>query len=267
MNVVASSSRTVSQEEKMGLLEDKSPSETESERSSFDLKRRYQLPEFAPLAMAPLGFLRSIHWKALAVRFAIFLIPSFLQGRHAREQIRPAKLSPTAYLDGMRGLAALFVFFCHFSYQAFEIADSWGAGGGNYYILKLPFIRLFYQGPAAVCVFFVISGYALSYRPTKLMRNGAYADLSTTMSSLIFRRAIRLYLPTAISTLFVLIMMQTGVYELTRDFAITKENHHNVMEPHPLPLDTWSEQLQDWCKTMYQFLNVWNWDGDIRPSK
>lgn len=255
----------------MGLLEEKTPSDVESESGTLDIDSHFKIPKWVPIINAPLIYLRAIHWRVLTVRFLFFLIPSFLQGRPALDQqIRPAKLSPTAYLDGMRGLAALFVYFCHYFYQAFIIAEGWGCGETNYHILKLPFLRLWYQGPAAVCVFFVISGYALCYRPLKLIRSNNVADFSTTMSSLVFRRFIRLYLPTACSTLMVVFFLRMGAYELTRDFANDSTYHKNVIEPHPDRLETTYEQFWDWAWNMFQFVHVWGWDphgGSTSKSK
>lgn len=247
-------------EEKMGLLEDRASSEADSEFGIIDLDSHLNLPRWLPVVMAPFVYLRSIHWRMLVARSVMFLVPSFLQGRHMREQIRPVKLSPTAYLDGMRGLAALFVYFCHYFYQAFTIAEGYGCGETNYDILKLPFLRLWYQGPAAVCVFFVISGYALAYKPLKLIRNRSWTEFSTCMSSLTFRRGIRLYLPTAISTLMIIILLRVGAYEWTREFATDRTYHKNVVEPHPARMDSAYEQFQDWAWQTFRFVYVWGWD-------
>lgn len=244
----------------MGLLEERAPSDVDSEFGIIELDSHLNLPRWLPVVMAPFVYLRSIHWRLLIARFFMFLVPSFLQSRHMREQIRPAKIGPTAYLDGMRGLAALFVYFCHYFYQAFTIAEGYGCGETNYHILKLPFLRLWYQGPAAVCVFFVISGYALTYKPLKLIRSRSWAEFSNCMSSLTFRRAIRLYMPTAISTLMIIALLRTGAYEWTRPFATDRTYHKNIMEPHPSPKETLSEQLWDWAWQMFRFVHVWGWE-------
>ncbi|KAH7326043.1 acyltransferase family-domain-containing protein [Stachybotrys elegans] len=253
----AASKHSLSYEEKVSLLEDRSPSDVESESGHIDLENRFGLPKWAAFMSVPV--VRSAPWRVVN-RLLVFMIPSFLQGRHAREQIRPAKLAPTAYLDGMRGLAALIVFFCHLFYQAFTIAESWGTGENNYHFLKLPFIRIFYQGPPAVCVFFVISGYALSYRPLKLIRSHSYSDLATTMSSLIFRRGIRLYLPTAISTFMIVCLVRSGAYELTRDFANDRTYMKNIVEPHPARMESAYDQWADWLWQMFEFIHVFSWN-------
>ncbi|PHH64108.1 hypothetical protein CDD81_4983 [Ophiocordyceps australis] len=256
---------TLSQEEEMGLLDERTVSDVESEVSPIDVERRHRskkitMPKSPGLLNITWDNICRSQWRVLLVRFFVFLTPSFLQDRHAREQICPAKLSPTAYLDGMRGLAALFVFFCHYSYQAFVIAEGWGCGETNYHFLKLPLIRIWYQGPPAVCVFFVISGYALSYRPLKLARSRAFSDFSTTMSSMIFRRGIRLYLPTIISTFMIICLLRIGAYEWTRDFANDRTYMKNIVEPHPQRMASAYNQYRDWLIHMYKFVHVFGWE-------
>ncbi|KAF5697467.1 acyltransferase [Fusarium mundagurra] len=251
---------SLSDEEKMGLLDNRSVSDVDSDSGRDDQDHhRLHFEKWAGPILAPMNYVRSTPWRVYLVRFAWFFVPSYLQGRHAREQIRPAKLAPTAYLDGMRGVAALVVLFCHFFYQAFVIAKGWGCDDAHYNILKLPIIRLWYQGPPAVCLFFVISGYALSYRPLKLIRGRNIQDFSTTMSSLVFRRGIRLYLPTAISTLMIVSFIRLGVYEWTREFAMDRTFMRNVREPHPSRLPTNYAQFAEWAKDMFDFVHVFGW--------
>ncbi|RCI09200.1 hypothetical protein L249_1440 [Ophiocordyceps polyrhachis-furcata BCC 54312] len=251
-------------DDRMGLV---APSDTDSDADTEHDAAAPFLTKLDPpakprlsLLAAVAAFLSSTPWRLLMLRLVNFLLPSFLQRHHHREQTGSVRLSPTAYLDGMRGLAALFVFFCHYTYQAFFIARGWGFAGDNYDFLKLPFLRLWYSGPQAVCVFFVISGYALSYRPIKLIRTRALPDFSTTMSSLVFRRGLRLYLPTAISTLLIVFLLRLGAYEWTRDFANDRTYMHNVVEPHPARMDSTYDQLRDWVAQMYRFIHVFSWD-------
>ncbi|KAF7549836.1 hypothetical protein G7046_g8220 [Stylonectria norvegica] len=257
--------QSLSYEEKMGLLEEKPQSSDDSSEGSrmehLQLDdQAFTVNKVALLAASPVNYVRSAPWRVLAVRLAWFLVPSFLQGRHAREQIRPAKLAPTAYLDGMRGLAALFVYLCHYTYQAFTIAEGYGCGEKNFDFLKLPFVRLFYQGPQAVCVFFVISGYALSYKPVRLMRSGKVQEFSNTMSSMILRRGIRLYLPTLTSTFMIVCFLRLGLYEWTREFANDRTYMKNIVEPHPARMELGYDQWWDWIWQMFNFVHLFNWD-------
>ncbi|KAK7413520.1 hypothetical protein QQX98_007597 [Neonectria punicea] len=262
MNGHSVTRQSLSFEEKMGLLDDRSLSslsDTDSDNGIIDLDQHFPVAKWASYLLAPAEYLRSMRWRVIFVRLAWFFVPSFLQGRSMREQIRPTKMAPTAYLDGMRGLAALFVYFCHYSYQSFIIAKGWGCNDSHYDILKLPFLRLWYQGPPAVCVFFVISGYALSYRPLKFIRSRNTTDFSTTMSSLVFRRFIRLFLPTAISTFMIVCLIRMGVYEWTRDFAMDRAYMKNIVEPHPKRMEDGYAQFRHWAGDMFYFVHVFGW--------
>ncbi|KAK8145640.1 hypothetical protein G3M48_004187 [Beauveria asiatica] len=213
--------------------------------------------------MASQDSLRSAPSCTLASQIFFFLMPSFLRKDRAREAFStpPPPMAPTAYLDGMRGLAALSVFSSHLCWQTFDTNKSWGTAEDNYHIMKLPLLRLLYGGPPAVCVFFVISGYALSYRPLGLVHRGATSELSTTMSSLTFRRGIRLYLPTAISTFMVVCLLRVGAYELTRPFANDPRYLKYILEPHPERLKSSCAQIQDWMLTMFRLADIFTWDG------
>jgi hypothetical protein len=281
------SRNSLSYEEKLALLEERSASdESECDRSDYMSRfrefastarspflvdrfpenlqnlpdRLHQLPDAPTLARGALRAFLSIPWRMMLVRALVFLVPSFLQPYITGETARQDRLIPTAYLDGMRGLAALFVYFCHYTYQAFTIAEGWGHGEKNYHWLKLPFLRLWYQGPPMVCVFFVISGYALSLKPLKQMRSCSWDGFSGTVSSMTFRRAIRLFLPTAASTLMIVFLLRIGAYENTREFARDRQYMKNVAETHPPRHETLTEDLWEWAHQMWQFLRVFNWD-------
>ena len=116
-------------------------------------------------------------------------------------------LHRTAYLDGLRGFAALLVFSLHH-----QVWGHSGVGGeyilenafgwdGKYYAICFPGIRiLFSGGHLAVAVFFVISGYVLPAKALTLMQSGDIAKMSENLSSALFRRWLRLYIPVAGTT-------------------------------------------------------------------
>lgn len=276
-------SQNMDEEKAFLLTDDRTLSDIESDSGRVELESKFRSTASAKSWLAAVGtcagnsLSRSMCWKTAIARIALFLLPSFvplrlpgLPSRDARRSCRADRASPTAYLDGMRGVAALAVFFCHYFYTSFRIAEGYGFGDNNYNFMKLPVIRLWYQGPPMVCVFFVISGYALSLKPLKLARAAAAPRsltsnpspteaFSATMSSFVFRRFFRLFLPTAASTFLVVILLRIGAYDWTRDFAHNKDFMRNVQETHPERLATTSAQLWDWARAMFAFVHVWDW--------
>jgi peptidoglycan/LPS O-acetylase OafA/YrhL len=147
------------------------------------------------------------------------LLPSFLHRRSTND--RPARLHPTSYLDGLRGIAALVVFFYHLTGRHFKhlmpyygtpIAPDGSPAQSTF--LQLPFLRLIYSGRPMVHIFFIISGYALSLKPLKHIRARQHSNLLATLSSSVFRRGLRLFLPTAVASFISLILGCLGIREM-----------------------------------------------------
>lgn len=106
-------------------------------------------------------------------------------------------LKSTAYLDGLRGVAAMVVYIVHAITWSHDVERvHWGFGwAGQYSFIHIPFLRVFLSnGHNAVAIFFVISGFVLSYRPLMLIHNHSDA-VYPALSSALFRRGIRLYVP------------------------------------------------------------------------
>lgn len=102
----------------------------------------------------------------------------------------------TAWLDGVRGLASFFVFLFHYSkYGHPNIKLAYGASPEADSLLQLPIIRLIFHGRTMVSFFFIVSGYALSVSPLRLIRRRDHDTLAQRLSSSVFRRGIRLMLP------------------------------------------------------------------------
>lgn len=144
------------------------------------------------------AFSRYIKWFIHAVR------PSITTS--TKESARHGKLGRTAYLDGLRGLAAFMVYWHHHHLWARGMATGIFENGfgymGEHYFVTLPFIRnLFTGGHFAVAVFFVISGYVLSVKPLTLIQSGDYVKLGENLASALFRRWIRLYIPVIATTI------------------------------------------------------------------
>lgn len=118
---------------------------------------------------------------------------------------------PTAYLDGLRGLAAFLVYTSHhipWYYGLPNVLDDGFGYGEQRYLGQLPFIRtLFTGGNAAVSIFFVLSGYVLSIGPLQSYRSSGRLQRYRMLISASIRRPLRLYiLPAAISLLMAFAM-------------------------------------------------------------
>ncbi|RDW59014.1 hypothetical protein BP5796_11938 [Coleophoma crateriformis] len=139
-----------------------------------------------------------------------YIAPSFLQPRNNP----PKRVHATSFLDGMRGVAACIVLLSHYLVDVYpKITFGWDTilgpheypkirqGYGNPppqptdIFLQLPVIRVLISGNAMVQLFFVISGFSVSYRMVSLLRSGQQQRLMETVSSACFRRGFRLYLP------------------------------------------------------------------------
>ena len=121
----------------------------------------------------------------------------------------PKQLSATAYLDGLRGLAALMVYWMHHQVWARmgqpdgEALENGFGYNGKRYFPCLPIVRTFFTGGhIAVVVFFVISGYVLSAKPLHLIQAGELVKLDENIASALFQRWARLYIPCMMTTFF-----------------------------------------------------------------
>ncbi len=107
------------------------------------------------------------------------LLPVYLQKATSHDSPSHKKAAPRlSFLDGVRGYASLTVFVSHF-FEPFEPAKRFGYGFGetNNRFLQLPIVRLLYSGVPMVALFFIISGYALSYKPVLLIQHGSSCQL------------------------------------------------------------------------------------------
>jgi peptidoglycan/LPS O-acetylase OafA/YrhL len=123
--------------------------------------------------------------------FILSLPPKFVRRGGLR---RNGKLRNTSYLDALRGIAAVIVVNHHHQSNPSE----------------LPFLSLVTAGKSSVNVFFVISGYVLGYRLLKNMRARDPAPLLDNFASSMFRRYIRLYLPSFFATFVAVILVRMG---------------------------------------------------------
>jgi peptidoglycan/LPS O-acetylase OafA/YrhL len=191
-------------------------------------------------------------------RILIFLLPTFLQP--SSDPRTPSKRPhPTAWLDGMRGLAALMVFLYHLSYSTHDVYTAYIPSHKEF--LRLPLIRSFYNGNFMVSIFFVISGFALSWKPVMQMRKAEIGELGRGLGRSLVRRGVRLYMPCFASTFVILVLVRLGGYEWTRGLAGDGERLVGHREYHPQRCEGLREQVWVWCKDMAGFVNPFSAEG------
>lgn len=124
------------------------------------------------------------------------------------------------YIDGLKGIGALMVFFCHFVFAFYYAAYSLTedavntASGIEIAIGKTP-LNLIYSGNSAVCLFLVFSGFVLclSYFGT-----GDKQRLKTSA----WKRYFRLMPMILISNTLIFALMSLGLYRNEEVAVLTK---------------------------------------------
>ncbi|KAK6376001.1 hypothetical protein LTS17_007251 [Exophiala oligosperma] len=129
----------------------------------------------------------------LGLSYLVLVFPRFV---HPGGLKKKSELHPTAYLDALRGWAAVSVA----RYHSFA---------NRTWLLEQPVIRMILNGRAMVDIFFIISGYVLSYRLLKMVRN-RQTGLLRALASSTFRRWWRLYISTGVASLITAIMSFWG---------------------------------------------------------
>jgi peptidoglycan/LPS O-acetylase OafA/YrhL len=169
-----------------------------------------------------------------------------------------ARPSPTAWLDGLRGFASVFVSLYHLRHGYTDDVHIGYGGGTNRSILQLPFIRLIFAGPAMVAMFFLVSGYSLSWGSFNDLHAGNVEKCLNRIRSSIFRRFFRLYLPTIASTFLVLLCISLGLYSKGSQMDLRT----SFREPQPKHFPNVSDQIKDWTWNTILFCNIWSSERD-----
>jgi peptidoglycan/LPS O-acetylase OafA/YrhL len=197
-------------------------------------------------------------------RFCYAFVPQLIRTLFFNDPIPPAKLHHTSWLDGFRGLAALAVFNLHFFVY---FADVRPPGGQNVHpwLFQLPILRLFYSGTLAVLVFFLVAGYAISYRSLQLMSRPtdptSQKSLYSGLSASVFRRFFRLYLPCLAITFMTAMAVYLGSYEFVRKFS-GKDSKKFFPGPAKMTqgprFPSLLGQLTFWLQQLWTMMSVWD---------
>jgi peptidoglycan/LPS O-acetylase OafA/YrhL len=114
------------------------------------------------------------------------------------------------YLDGLRGLAAFVVVLSHFAVVFFPALYTANADETRF-VSQLDLIiagtplNVLYNGNFAVCIFFILSGYVLTY---KFFRD----KNPEALASGAFRRYFRLLIPVLFSNFLVFVLMKLSLF-------------------------------------------------------
>jgi peptidoglycan/LPS O-acetylase OafA/YrhL len=190
-----------------------------------------------------------------------FAIPSFL----STSSTHSTPLHAIATLDGLRGYASLGVFTIHFTDTFCQAHNrGWGFSTQDHYLMQLPFIHYFWTAPALVATFFVISGYVLSYKPLKLIRTQNHESLLRTLSSSIFRRGIRLYVPVIIATFICFLFVIIGAFNYPH-WVFEQHQWLAAGEDTPPIYTSVGAQFVDWWQSILDMAYLFRWGG-MGPS-
>ena len=161
--------------------------------------------------------------------YILVALPRFLQPGGLR---RKKQLTPSSYLDALRGYAAFFILNRH----RFDLDKTW--------LAQQPILRIVHSGPGMVDLFFVISGFVLSYRLLISMRNRDTGHMLDSLASSTFRRYLRLYASAAVAMFISMLCIRLNWID-----SIDSEWYHFDRK------ETFFQQFYDWLQDLGNFSN------------
>jgi peptidoglycan/LPS O-acetylase OafA/YrhL len=132
-----------------------------------------------------------IQWS----RMAWSMLPWVVTAPLGKTQRKLPKVTSTSYLNGLRGVACLIVYNYHLTILFNTDLKA--------KLSTLPFVNLLVAGHGATMVFFVLSGFVLSYSPLSKISSPESRDsaLLTSLWSSTVRRGFRLFTPLVVLAL------------------------------------------------------------------
>lgn len=127
--------------------------------------------------------------------------------------------SRLTHIDGLRGFAAVVVMVSHFlcafypAFQSIDPAEVQTTAGMELWMASTP-LNFWYNGNFAVCVFFVISGYVLSYA-------WFHSGNREYIYSSAFRRYFRLIIPVLATSVLFFLFMKFRLFPTSETATIT----------------------------------------------
>lgn len=166
------------------------------------------------------------------------------------------KITSTSYLNGLRGVACLIVYNYHLTNIHYpDLKNSLGL---------VPFVNIVLAGHGATMIFFVLSGFVLSYSPLSKMSPASGASdavdsaLLTSLWSSTIRRGFRLFMP-----LVALALMLSLLTFFTPIFGPSP----NIPWPNvqPRTAGTFFNHLGTYAQMVKVLMNPFTW-GIVQPA-
>lgn len=207
---------------------------------------------------------RSTGFNETSRRFGYCFVPQPIRTRVFKDPLPVRRPTPTAWIDGLRGWAALCVTLCHFVASFHEIAYfSWGTANMQTW-LTLPIIRLPFSGHPMVSIFFVVGGYVLSLKSLQLMQANTMESRSNVLqvlSSSVFRRWFRLYLPAMFISLSFLLVTYSGWTGMMLAQFRRSPMFPGYCETSLPMMASLSDHLHYWAKEASLLTNFWQFSN------
>ncbi|KKZ67273.1 hypothetical protein EMCG_07041 [[Emmonsia] crescens] len=129
----------------------------------------------------------------------------------------PPKKRDDNWIDGLRGIASFIVVTGHIltAFTPYLHSPSTSAEGWPL-LFQLPIFRLCVGGRAAVCIFFLVTGFVNSLNPIKNAKAGNTELALTNLAKSTFTRSGRLFFPTNIAATVAWVVCQLGGFDVAR---------------------------------------------------
>ena len=152
------------------------------------------------------------------------------------------------WVEGLKGIAGVVIVFNHLRMCFWpETHDAISESGQSSWV-QIPFLSLVCAGNLAVRLYFVLSGFALCYRPLRLLEEERVSTVYDRTSQSLQSRFWRLLVPSAIASAISLCLASLGAFSHSK--SICRAFSDTTPTPTALLADLWL-----WTKD--SFLNMW----------
>ena len=174
-----------------------------------------------------------------------------------------SRKNPLLFLDGLRGLAALYVVVGHARMLLWEgYQEGYAKHPASYsWLNKLTmlFFTLFKNGHTAVLFFFVLSGFVIHLSYAKKLK--ASSEARFDWASFLYRRSRRIYPPFLLALVLTSALDFYGAYLRFPIYA--QHTPYTVINNNVVPLHSFSVLIGNLAFLMWSLVPVWGTDGPL----